>query len=91
MTIEITEFRCPVDGHIIEEEEYIHPYSEVEKIIQDKVEEKLDEMRETSLSIKVILLHHLMLINSIYFEKTKINFYFLYSGLEKTTGPSRVE
>jgi hypothetical protein len=39
MTIEITEFGCPAYGHVIEEEEYIHAYSEVDKVIQqDKVE-----------------------------------------------------
>ena len=33
MTIEITEFKCPACGHLIGEEEYIHPCSEVDKVI----------------------------------------------------------
>jgi hypothetical protein len=45
MTIELIEYKCPACSHLIGEEEYIHVKTEFNKIIQDNVEEKIDEMR----------------------------------------------
>ena len=45
MTIELVQFKCPTCGHLIAEEEYIHACSEVDKVIQSRVEEKRDEIR----------------------------------------------
>ena len=44
MTIELIEYKCPICSHLIGKEEYLHVQTEFNKIIQDKLEEKIDEM-----------------------------------------------
>ena len=44
MTIELIEYKCPICSNLIGKEEYLHVQTEFNKIIQDKLEEKIDEM-----------------------------------------------
>lgn len=45
MTIELLEYKCPACGHFVGEEEYVKVKSEINKIVQHKLEEQIDEIK----------------------------------------------
>jgi hypothetical protein len=45
MTIELIEYKCPACGHLVGEEEYAKVRSDFNKLIQQKSEEQIDELK----------------------------------------------